>query len=45
MFELNGLIPDWPPSPKMLTDQLALLLVLRRCVPLSCVPPSRVTVG
>src|SRR5205823_8338337 len=38
MFALNALIPDWPPSPKMVTNQLPLL---KACVPLSCVPPSR----
>src|SRR5713101_5481463 len=38
MFEWNGLIPDWPPSPKTETDQLP---ELKACVPLSCVPPSR----
>ena len=34
--ELEKLIPDWPPSPKIVTNQLPLL---RACVPLSCVPP------
>src|SRR5438034_8014711 len=35
------LTPDWPPSPKMLTNQLfgVKLPGLEACVPLSCVPP------
>src|SRR5438552_18896320 len=39
--ELPTLTPDWPPSPKMLTNQLfgPKLSGLEACVPLSCVPP------
>src|SRR5713101_8849516 len=29
-------MPDWPPSPKIVTNQLP---ELKACVPLSCVPP------
>src|SRR5207237_2282784 len=36
LFALNPLIPDWPPSPKIVTNQLP---ELKACVPLSCVPP------
>ena len=32
-------IPDWPPSPKMVTNQLPLPWPLKAWVPLSCVPP------
>src|SRR6266513_2083157 len=39
MLELNGLVPDWPPSPKIVTK--ALPLPLMAWVPLSCVPPNR----
>src|SRR5438067_294603 len=39
MFGLNGLMPDWPPSPKMVTK--AFPLPLMAWVPLSCVPPKR----
>src|SRR5947207_13919647 len=38
MFELNALIPDCPPSPKTVTNQLP---PLKAWVPLSCVPPSK----
>ena len=38
MFGLNALIPDWPPSPKTVTNQLP---PLKAWVPLSCVPPSK----
>src|SRR4029077_21131416 len=34
---LATLMPDCPPSPKMVTNQP--LLLLKACVPLSCVPP------
>src|SRR5712691_9597412 len=45
LFELNELMPDCPPSPKMVTNQfvlplpLPLLLLVKACVPLSWVPP------
>ena len=37
IFGLATLMPDWPPSPKMVTDQFLPFVVA--CVPLSCVPP------
>src|SRR5438309_2474656 len=33
---MTGSMPDWPPSPKIVTNQLP---ELKACVPLSCVPP------
>ena len=37
IFELATLMPDWPPSPKMVTDHFLPFVVA--CVPLSWVPP------
>src|SRR5439155_4221655 len=39
--EWPTLTPDWPPSPKTVTNQLFGLkpVGLEACVPLSCVPP------
>ena len=37
IFEFATLMPDWPPSPKMVTDHFLPFVVA--CVPLSCVPP------
>src|SRR4029078_8219622 len=38
IFGLATLMPDWPPSPKMVTDHFLPFVVA--CVPLSWVPPS-----
>src|SRR5262245_14814987 len=32
-------MPEFPPSPKIVTNQLGLALLLKAWVPLSCVPP------
>ena len=45
MLAFDGLMPDCPPSPKIVTNQSELpfpvppLLLKKACVPLSCVPP------
>src|SRR5258708_28498872 len=36
---LATLMPDCPPSPKMVTNQLLVPFPVKACVPLSCVPP------
>src|SRR4029079_5660459 len=37
IFGLATLMPDWPPSAKIVTDHFLPFVVA--CVPLSCVPP------